>query len=378
MKNKIIISFIIVIFSFVILRCFLNKGKNKQEEFIENNQKEVYDIFENYHDEANKRLESMTIDEKIGQIFLVRYPEEKKYEVLEQYKIGGYLFFEKDFREKSSEDIKIEIENLQKISEIPLLIAVDEEGGKVVRVSSNQNLVQERFKSPSELYNLGGFEKIKEDTIEKSTILYDLGVNLNLAPVVDVSTNPDDYIYPRTIGQDTDLTSRYAKTVIEASKEGKVSYTLKHFPGYGNNLDTHKGTSIDDRKYEEIVEDAIVPFREGIRAGAEAVLISHNVIKSIDKNNPASLSKPINELLREELGFRGVIITDDLDMGAVSSDEDRVVKAILAGNDLIIVTDYAKSFKDVKKAIEDNKISEDQINNMAKRIIEWKLYKKMI
>lgn len=139
---------------------------------------------------------------------------------------------------------------------------MDEEGGIVTRVSSNTNLRSEKFKSPRELYLEGGFDRIKEDTKEKSDLLESLGLNLNLAPVVDVSTNPDDYMYSRTLGENTDLTSRYAKTVIEESKNGNVSFTLKHFPGYGNNADTHDGTATDKRTYEEIMTNDIPPLKK--------------------------------------------------------------------------------------------------------------------
>ena len=266
-----------------------------------------------------------------------------------------YLFFERDFKNKTEEEVKKEISELQDATDIPLLIAVDEEGGVVVRASSNKKLSNKKFKSPRELYEEGGFDKIREDTIEKSKFLANLGINLNLAPVVDVSTNLDDYIYKRTLGEGTQETAIYAKTVILASKEGKVSYTLKHFPGYGNNLDTHSGSSTDNKTYEDIEKYDLPPFREGIMAGAEAVLVSHNVVTSIDADNPASLSYKIHELLRNELGFRGIIITDDLYMWAVSEYKDAVIKAVTAGNDIIIVTDYEKGINDVKVAIQERK-----------------------
>lgn len=332
-------------------------------------------MFSEFYDKAAEKVNSMSLDEKIGQIFLVRYPEKDADLEAETYKFGGYVLFEKDFKGKTEEDVKKEIADVQSKASIPLIIAVDEEGGKVVRVSSNSNLAPHKFLSPAELYVSGGFEKIRQDTIEKSAVLENLGINLNLAPVVDVTTDSNNYIYQRTLEQNTELTSTYAETVIKASKEGKVSYTLKHFPGYGNNSDTHKASSIDEKSYEDILNNDIPPFRAGIEAGAEAVLVSHNVVASIDKENPASLSKKMNELLRNELGFTGIVITDDLDMGAVSKDKDAVVKAVAAGNDLIIVTDYKKSIEDVKRGIAEGKISEEMVTEAVKRIVAWKYYK---
>ena len=267
------------------------------------------------------------------------------------------------------------IKNVQEASKIPLLTAVDEEGGNVVRVSSNPNLASQKFSSPRELYLEGGFDLIDKDTKEKSNILSNLGINVNLAPVVDVSVSSSDYMYDRTLGENTSLTSTYAKTVINASKNSGVSYVMKHFPGYGNNADTHVGEVIDNRTYAEIETNDLPTFEEGISSGAEAILVSHNTVVNIDSNNPSSLSLSVNSLLRNNLNFTGIIITDDLSMGAVASIDNAVVKAIKAGNDIIMVTDYEKSIKEIKDALNSGELSEDIIDEANRRIISWKYYK---
>lgn len=370
----------------------LDKNKDIQESKIVNYTENVVSVDENgipleyldngifsqYYILANNKLKEMTLDEKINQLLLVRYPDSNQKEILEKYQFGGYVFFEKDFANKTKEEVISMMKELQEVAKIPILTAVDEEGGTVVRVSSNSNLRSEEFKSSQELYKDGGLDRIKEDTIEKSNLLNSLGINLNLAPVVDVTTNPDDYMYDRSIGQDTTITSNYAKTVIEASKGRDVSYTLKHFPGYGNNSDTHTGSSIDTRSYEDIVNNDLPPFKSGIEAGAEAVLVSHNTVNSIDSNNPASLSASVHNLLRNELSFKGIIITDDLSMGATSSIDNATVKAVLAGNDLIITTDYEESFNEIKNAVADGTISEELIDKLAFRVIAWKYYKGLL
>ncbi len=119
------------------------------------------------------------------------------------------------------------------------------------------------------------------------------------------------------------------------------------------------------------------PFKAGIEAGAEAILVNHNVINSIDKDNPASLSKEVNKLLRETLEFSGIIITDDLDMGAVSKKENAVIHAVNAGNDLIIITDYKAGIEEIKNSLQDGRITEETINEHVKRIIAWKHYKEL-
>lgn len=333
-------------------------------------------IFSKYYIMAFNKLKELTLDEKIGQLLLVRYTDDA-INILKKYPVSGFVFYEKDFKDKSKKQVQEMTKNIQNNSKIPLLTAVDEEGGKVVRISSNPNLVKEKFKSPKELYDLGGFETIKKDTKEKSSLLKDLGLNLNLAPVIDVSTNVNDYIYPRTLGKGTDLTSTYAKTVIESSKDTGVSYTLKHFPGYGNNPDTHTSSAVDTRTYEEIMKNDIPPFEAGIKAGAEAVLVSHNIVKSMDENNPASLSANVHNVLRNDLKFTGVIITDDIAMSALDKINNVTLQALLAGNDLIITTDYQTSFNELKTNVQNNTIDETIIDQHVLRILAWKYYKEM-
>lgn len=332
-------------------------------------------IFSDYYNLAYNKLKTLSLDEKIGQLLLVRYPSSNQIEDLKKYNFSGFVFYEKDFKDKTEAEVKEMINKLQENANIPLLTAVDEEGGKVVRVSSNSNLVKEKFKSPSELYNDGGFDKIKEDTINKSRILYNLGLNLNLAPVVDVSTNSSDYIYDRTLKEDTSLVKEYSKDVIEASKGTGVSYTLKHFPGYGNNTDSHLGSSVDNRSYSDIEKNDLPPFESGINSGAEAVLVSHSIVNSIDSSNPASLSPSVHNLLRNKLNFSGIVITDDISMKSLENINDVTTQAILAGNDLIITTDYDDSYNSIKYALENGTLSEEQIDKLAFRVLAWKYYK---
>lgn len=335
-------------------------------------------IFSKYYTLAYNKVKDMSLDEKINQILLVRYPDTNGIEILKNKQFGGYVFFGKDFKDKTRDEIVGLMKNLQDVVRIPILTAVDEEGGVVVRVSSNPNLASEKFKAPSTLYKEGGFDRIKEDTITKSKLLNGLGLNLNLAPVVDVADNSSAYMYNRTLQKDTALTSEYAKTVIEASKGLGVSYTLKHFPGYGNNDDTHVGNSIDNRTYDEIFSHDIPPFEAGIKAGAEAILVSHNTVSGIDPDNVASLSPSMHNLLRNQLDFTGIIVTDDLDMGAITGTSDAAVKAILAGNDLLITTNYENDIRDIKNALNNGTLTEDAIERKAMRVVAWKYYKGML
>lgn len=351
---------------------------NNEDELDSKNITSDRGIFKDFYTQAMNKMKTMTLDEKIGQVILARFPDDNPVDDVKNYHLGGFVFYEKDFKNKSVSDVKKMINEVQDASKIPLLTAVDEEGGKVVRISSNPNLVATKFASPSELYNNGGFDSIREDTKNKSKVLRNLGLNLNLAPVIDVSTDPNDYMYNRALQKGTALTSTYATTVIEASKNSGVSYTLKHFPGYGNNADTHLGSQTDDRSYESILDNDIPPFKKGIDAGAEAVLVGHNIVKSIDSSNPASLSVRIHNILKNDLEFTGVIITDDIAMGATSNIQKSVIKALNAGNDLVITTDYKNDINLIKEALKDGSLQEEVLDNHVFKVLSWKYYKYLI
>lgn len=371
-----ILTGVVIIFSF-----FVYDVCNRKEEKYEKTKQvnlETKELFEDYYNKANELLNTMTIDEKIAQLFLVRVPDNSLEEV-KKYQFGGYILFSKDTKNLTKDELKNKITSWQDVSKIPLLIAVDEEGGTVVRISNNKNLRETKFKSSQELYNEGGFDLIKEDTKEKNNLLYELGINVNLAPVADISTNPDDYMYKRSFGKDYDKTKEYIKTVIRASKNTNVSNVLKHFPGYGNNVDTHTGVAIDNRTLDEFRKNDFVPFIQGINEGAEAVLVSHNIIENIE-NVPASLSKNVHNILRNELKFSGIIMTDDLAMSGITKyiAESPSVMALKAGNDLIIITDYLTGINDIKNSLNNNEINEDLINKAVLKIIAWKYYKGLI
>lgn len=326
-------------------------------------------------DKITKMLDSMSVEEKVGQMFMVRVPKENADKRVSEYHLGGYIMFGRDFDNKTKEEVINNIASWQSAADIPMLIGVDEEGGTVNRISTNTEFRSEPFKSSQELYAEGGFDLIYEDTITKANFLKELGINVNFAPVVDVSTNPDDYIYKRSFGKNANLTSEYAEVVVRAMKESNIASVLKHFPGYGNNTDTHTGIAIDNRTLETFKENDFLPFEAGIKAGANMVLVSHNIVTNMDSNNPASLSTRVHEILRNDLGFAGVIITDDLYMDAISKNYDSsvAVLAILAGNDLICTTDFESQIPEVIAAVEDGTISIDRINESVRRILELKL-----
>lgn len=327
-------------------------------------------------EKAEKLLKTMTLEEKVGQIFLVRCNPETAIEDIQKYSIGGFILFDANIVNQTKESLASTIESYQETSDIPLLIAIDEEGGTVNRLSWYPEFRGVPFYSPQDLYNEGGYPLIESDTEEKAKLLKNLGINLNLAPVADISTNPYDFIYDRSFGKNASETSKYVETVIKVMKKQNIGSTLKHFPGYGNNLDTHTGISIDERSYENFIENDFLPFKAGIQAGAGSILVSHNIVKSMDETLPASLSAKVNKIIRKELNFDGVVMTDDLKMDAIKEyigDSSSAVLAVKAGNDLIIASNFEVQIPSVLEAVKAGEISEERIDEAVIRILIWKL-----
>jgi len=335
-------------------------------------------IFSDYYEQAYAKLLTMSIEEKIGQLMIVRYyASTTESDAVKNYHVGGTTFYATDFNNKTTEQVKNMTAALQNSSKIPLITAVDEEGGSVIRVSSNPNLVAEPFKSPKELYDSGGLDLITKDTVNKSSILLNLGLNMNFAPVVDIA-NSTSYIYKRTVGYGAEITGQYAETVVNASKNTGVSYSLKHFPGYGNNADTHTSSSVDETSLEELWNKHLVPFIKGINNKAEAVMISHNIVSVLDKENPSSLSKPVHDLLLNDLKFTGIAITDDLDMAGAADVPNKYTKALLAGNNIMLISKYADAQQEILTNISNNTITEEYISKLAFKVIAWKYYKGLL
>ena len=337
-----------------------------------------------WESEARALLADMTVEEKVGQLFFVRCPEEAGAEKAAQYHLGGYILFGRDFRDSAGswlteDQVTATIAGYQAAARadtgIPLLIGVDEEGGTVVRASANPNLFPHRCLSPQDLYAQGGMEAVLSDAAAKNATLLQLGINVNFAPVADVSTDPGDFIYDRAFGQDAQATADYVAAVVEAMGETGIGTVLKHFPGYGNNVDTHTGVAVDQRPYDTFLDADFLPFSAGIAAGADSILVSHNIVTAMDGALPASLSPEVHRIAREELGFAGVLLTDDLAMDAVRSyaeDGSVAVLAVLAGNDMIVTTDFEEQIPLVIQAVEDGTIPESQIDQSVLRVLTWK------
>ena len=373
-KWKILLCIIVIlILSVVMISLVISK---RSHEVKITDQSIETGLFKDYYKQAREVVSEMTLQEKVGQLFLVRY-NKNDVEYLSNFYPGGYILFAKDFQANNKNAMIEEIKKDQSLNKYPLIIAVDEEGGTVTRVSRYIAYRDKNFKSPREYYEEGGYELLEKTEKEKSELLKSLGINLNLAPVADISTDPNDYMYERSFGKGSEETSEYIKKMVSYANKNGINSCLKHFPGYGNNEDTHTGIAIDERSYKSIKENDYKPFEAGIEAGVPCILVSHNVIVSLDKDYPASLSSVMIKELRETLGFTGIIMTDDLAMDAVKSyveDGRAATLAINAGNDMIITSDFMDMKNEIIESVESGDIEESTINNAVTRIIAWKYY----
>ena len=317
------------------------------------------------------RLATMTLEEKVGQLFWARVPSNHQIEDLQSYHLSGYILFGRDFEGRSLEDIKTLTKDYQAAAKIPLLIGSDDEGGTVTRISS---ILETPFQSPRALYQQGGMEAVLSDTKQKAELLKSVGINAGLFPVADLAKNQSAFIYDRTIGQDAQTTASYVRQVVEELKKSKVGSTLKHFPGYGDNGDSHTAIIQDNRSLDELRQADFLPFQAGIDAGADSILVSHNILSKID-TVPSSISPKITDLLRKELHFKGVIMTDDFDMAGIAdfvSQEEAAFQVIVAGNDLILGSSYQTQIPYLLKKISSGELTEERIDESVRRILTWK------
>lgn len=328
------------------------------------------------YDPIREIIGDMSLQERVGQLFLARCDDSVALTDIEAYHLGGFVLFGQDFDGQTPDSIKQKLASYQDTAKLPLLIAVDEEGGTVTRVSANRAFRATRFPSPRKLYEGSGMEAVLVCEKEKCLLLSSLGINVNLGPVCDITTDPAAFMYQRSLGQSPEITAEFVRDTVLEMNSNRLGSCLKHFPGYGNNTDTHTGIAVDGRSLTELEFSDLIPFAAGVEAGADAILVSHTIVEALDPQNPASLSPGVHQFLRGEMGFEGVIITDDLVMQAITDQYgagEAAVLAVLAGNDLLCSTEYAVQYEAVYAAVLDGRIDIDTLNNAVRNVLEWKM-----
>lgn len=319
----------------------------------------------------------MTLEQKVGQVIFAHASKKGELARIARQQYGGYLLFASDFKGTTKKKLKKRLAKLQNASATPMLVAVDEEGGSVVRASYYKKFRKSRFKSPSALRKKGGYKAVRKDALTKSSFLKGLGINTNFAPVVDVPYKKRNYIYKRAYSTKANQVARYSEVVVEAMNTRGVVGALKHFPGYGGNGDTHGKVVRDKRGLATFQGRDLLPFQSGINAGCPMIMVSHNIVWAFDRERPASISAPVHDYLRGAMGFNGVIVTDSLGMKGVrrfaSSDGELAVQAFLAGNDMLCTPYPEKAYDALLAAVKSGRISEKRLDESVQRILALKM-----
>lgn len=323
-----------------------------------------------YKKSAEDILEEMSLSEKVGQVILARYPSGAE-EQMAQYKFGGYTLYAQDFNGETPTTITSELLGVSLENEIMPFFAVDEEGGGITRVSRYTAFSETRL--PTVQAALKNGMTMDEWTEQMADTLKEAGINLNFAPVADVAESNSDYIYDRTVGRDYDETGEVIAEIVEGMNNQRMMGCMKHFPGYGSNVDTHTGIAVDSRSREDFESGDFIPFKKGIEAGSPMIMVNHNIVEAFNADVPASLAPEVHDVLRG-LGFDGIIITDDLGMDAITLyTNEPYVEAFLAGNDMLCTSDGAATYKALYTAVLNGRISEERLNESVIRILNAKL-----
>lgn len=336
-------------------------------------------------------IEVMPMEDKVAGLFVVR-PEsitgvstaiqasDGTREALEKFAVGGIIYFSKNIQ--SEQQLKDMITNTRSFSKYPLFIAVDEEGGSVSRIADKG------LASPVDsAYKIGQTQDAANAYQAGSTIggyLSGFGFDLNFAPVADLANVDNSVMAERAYGAEASVILPYVTSMMAGLEEQQVTACVKHFPGLGSTTaDTHEGLAVSNRTAEQFRSEEFMVFQAAIDAGAEMIMVGHMAAPSlVGDNTPSSMSSVVvTDILREELGFDGVIITDGMEMAAISdyySAEDAAIMALKAGCDMILLPDdFVAAYEGVLQAVGDGVISEERINDSLKRIYRIKFADQM-
>ena len=335
-------------------------------------------------------LNNASLEEKIGQMFIARTPQnvEQAIKDIEDYRLGGLIVYDADMMGLIPVEFRKKLDKFQAAAEIPLLIGIDQEGGRVSRLTHSGLIAEnkEQFAFPRQQYahaeqsGVGsGMKMVKRYASQNAKILRTLGINWNFAPDADVSHAEKGFIYDRTFSSSYEQTAKYISEVVPAwQKNDLIAAPLKHFPGYGNAADTHTGFAVRSETLDYLKTHDMLPFIAGIKVGVDSIMVTHVIYDQIDPENPATLSAKVINLIRHECAFDGVIVTDALEMGAISDFAKKRhqasvdVLAVKAGNDMIMNADYATGIAEIATAVRNGEISERRIDDSVKRILTLK------
>lgn len=345
-------------------------------------------------EEIARIMNEMTLSEKIAQMFIVT-PEaltgvdnvtaagETTKSAFNEHPVGGLIYFDGNLQ--TEEQLRTMLSDMDQISRdclgLPAFLSVDEEGGSVVRIGGREGFAAENTASMFSIGQSGDPSKAYEAAAHIGNYLHGYGFNLDYAPVADVLDSSDNQVIgDRSFGTDPQAAAQMTAEAVKGFKSQGVLTTLKHFPGHGATAeDSHLDFAYNNKTKEELAACEFIPFKEGIEAGADMVMVGHISLPNVTGNNtPSSLSKEvITDLLRGDLGFQGVVITDAMNMGAIANNysaAEAAGSAIKAGADIVLMpSDFQSAYEGVLATVQSGDITEERIDESVKRIIALKM-----
>ena len=347
-------------------------------------------------------IKKMSLREKVGQMFFVRpealdtsihwneYQDLPDYklqqvnktmrDVSKDYPIGGMILYAHNIVDETQ--LGDFIAEIRKLNGSPLL-AIDEEGGRIARIANNENFDVPKYESMAAIAESGDPSEAYKAAFTIGSYVKEYGFDIDYAPVADVNTNPENIVIgARAFSDDPETAAEFVVSYLNGLDSAGVIGTLKHFPGHGDvKTDTHSGYAETNKTWEEMLKCEMIPFKAGIEAGAQMIMTAHIAAPKVTGDDlPATLSSVIlQDKLRGELGFKGIIVTDAMDMGAITTqfgNAEAAIKSIQAGVDVVLCSkDFTQVFDAVVNAVEKGNIKETRIDESVKRILELKAKK---
>lgn len=388
MNKKISILLLLVLILSNMVGCIKKQVEGEIQLQIPNEEKQESDMVEpnveeRYKDNIKEKVDEMTLDEKIGQMVLVGFEgytvNDATRRLIEDYHVGGFILFERNIRDvEQLVDLLNELKNINTVNKMPLFISTDEEGGRVSRMPKE-------FKKLPPNKTIGDINN-GDFSFEIGSIIGEelkgLGLNMDFAPVLDINSNPNNpVIGSRSFGDNIEIVTKLGIRTMEGIASEGIIPVIKHFPGHGDtSVDSHLDLPCINNDLERLQDLEFVPFKEAIDNGADVVMVAHILFSQLDEENPASLSKTIiTDILRDHMEFDGVVITDDMTMGAIVDNYgmgEAAVKSIVAGTDIVLIChqyeNQISAINAIKTAVKDGTISEERIDESVYRILSLK------
>lgn len=346
-------------------------------------------------EEVQNIVDSMSLEEKVAQLFLVQ-PEaivdigtataagDATKQTINKTPVGGFVYFSDNLQ--SEQQVQDMLRNVQKYSEdrigLPAFLSVDEEGGTVARVASTGRFDVTDVGDMAKIGASGDVQQARQAGETIGSYLSELGFNLDFAPDADVLTNPDNTVVKkRSFGSDPCVVSDMSLAVAQGLEQYQVYSVYKHFPGHGATAgDTHQGYAYTDKTLDELKQSELIPFENAIQNNAAFIMAAHiSAPRVTGDDTPASLSKTmITDILRGQMGYDGIVVTDAMNMGAVTeqyTSAQAAVKALQAGADLVLMPeDFQEAYQGVLDAVKDGTLTEQRINESVTRIVKVKVH----